>query len=174
MIIICIILMLGYSCKRKTPATIHTRTVVVTQQCTTFKEGLITTINCPDGTSSQIFDGVDGTNGVNAEQCYVEPINSGTNIICGSSIVTILDGVDGEDGADGTNSITEIIDPCGDNPGKFDEVLIRLENNQLLVYFEDAGNRFLSLLSPGNYRTTDSQKCYFTVDENYDIMDEHI
>lgn len=57
-------------------------------------------------------------------------------------------------------AITEFIDPCGDGPG-FDEVLIRTTSGQLVAYFESGGNRFLTILSPGSYATTDAQRCHF-------------
>lgn len=65
--------------------------------------------------------------------------------------------------------VISFIDPCDDKPGAFDEVLLRAENGQLVAYFEQGGNRFLSILSPGNYRTTDSQACNFTVDANNQV-----
>lgn len=66
--------------------------------------------------------------------------------------------------------VISFIDPCDDKPGAFDEVLLRAENGQLVAYFEQGGNRFLSILSPGSYRTTDSQACNFTVDSNNNVI----
>lgn len=59
--------------------------------------------------------------------------------------------------------IVRIVDPCGDYPLYFDEVLLELSNGQYLVYFEDGGNRFLTTLSPSaqHYTTTDRQRCTF-------------
>lgn len=62
-------------------------------------------------------------------------------------------------------SVVEVIDPCGDGPG-YDEVLIRLSDGNIVAYFESGSNRFLSLLQPGSYRTTDATNCNFTVDNN--------
>ena len=56
-----------------------------------------------------------------------------------------------------------IIDPCGDGPG-FDEVIIKTTKGRLIVYFEDGGKRFLTILTAGSYRTTDRQSCFFSVD----------
>lgn len=69
----------------------------------------------------------------------------------------------------GYKHIVGFIDPCEDGPG-FDEVLVQLSDGSLLAYFESGHKRFLSLLSPGNYRTTDAQGCYFSVDNNGDIV----
>ena len=62
-----------------------------------------------------------------------------------------------------SENITEIIDPCGDYPNKFDEVLLKTSSGKILVYFEDGGKRFLTELPNGNFRTTDRQACNFSV-----------
>lgn len=84
-------------------------------------------------------DGEDGTNGLNGQ-----------------------DGLD----ADQTYNIVEIIDPCGDTPNKYDEVILKLGNGTYLASFSDNANglntRF-SILLPGNYRTTDGTNCNFTL-----------
>lgn len=58
--------------------------------------------------------------------------------------------------------ISEVIDPCGDG-AYWDEVLLKLGNGQIVAYFENGGNRFLTVLSNGHYETTDAQRCRFTV-----------
>lgn len=60
-------------------------------------------------------------------------------------------------------TVTELIDPCGDNPNQFDEKLIKLSSGQIVAYFEQGGKRFLTDLVDGNYRTTDSQRCNFQI-----------
>ena len=60
-------------------------------------------------------------------------------------------------------AIKEIIDPCGDKVGKFDEILLVLNSGEIVAYFEQGGKRFLTVLSDGNYRTTDAQRCNFSV-----------
>jgi len=67
-------------------------------------------------------------------------------------------------------NITSIIDPCGDSPG-FDEVLIKTDKGNLIGYFQQGSKRFLVDLTPGNYRTTDAQKCNFTVNEDRTITE---
>ncbi len=59
-------------------------------------------------------------------------------------------------------NIVEFIDPCGDGPG-FDEVVLKTSSNKLIVYFESGSRRFLTILTPGAYITTDQQACRFTV-----------
>jgi len=99
-------------------------------------------ISCPDGSNVLVENGTDGADG--------------------------LDGINGQDGAagtpgqDGQDSIVEIIDPCGDGTG-FDEVLLVLSSGEILAYFEQGNNRFLSVIPDGNYQTTDAQRCNFSV-----------
>lgn len=63
-------------------------------------------------------------------------------------------------------SIVSVIDPCGDAPGIYDEVLLKLQNGTIIASFSDNANgkntRF-SLLVPGNYVTTDDSSCAFNV-----------
>jgi hypothetical protein len=63
----------------------------------------------------------------------------------------------------------EIVDPCGDTPNKFDEILFRLSNGVLVAYFESGSNRYLSVIPPGTYKTTDGNNCIFTVDSQLQV-----
>ena len=56
----------------------------------------------------------------------------------------------------------DFIDPCGDNPGKFDEVLVKTDAG-IAGYFEQGNQRFLTILTDGDYITTDSQQCRFSI-----------
>jgi septal ring factor EnvC (AmiA/AmiB activator) len=71
-------------------------------------------------------------------------------------------------------SIAEIYDVCGDKIGYFDEVIIKTSSGKLLAYFESSGDRFLTVLTPGNYISTDKQKCKFTVNSSGQIVNEHL
>ncbi len=105
-----------------------------------------------------------------------------------------INGVDGKDGRDGTNgqdgangkdgispvlpssSVVAVIDPCGDSPGRVDEVILRLADNSLLSLFADSSsgtNPRLGILTPGTYQTTDGSGCRFTVDSQLSIVNEH-
>ena len=64
---------------------------------------------------------------------------------------------------EGKITIEQIVDPCGDHPGHYDEVLLLLSDGSILAYFGHRSKRFLTKLSDGNYRTTDKQKCVFSV-----------
>lgn len=59
--------------------------------------------------------------------------------------------------------VAEVIDPCGDMAGHFDEVILRLHDGTYIAYFQDGGRRFLGVLSDGSYRTTDRQQCRFSI-----------
>lgn len=63
----------------------------------------------------------------------------------------------------GYDGIKEVIDPCGDYPGGFDEVILRTTSGKLLAYFESGTKRFLSVIPVGSYSTTDGSSCGFTV-----------
>jgi len=76
-----------------------------------------------------------------------------------------MDGEDGQDGEDGTDGIVELIDPCGNGPG-FDEVLFRLSSGALVAWYKNLG---LAVLTPGTYRTTDKQRCTFTVHSDLSV-----
>jgi len=60
-------------------------------------------------------------------------------------------------------SVKEVIDPCGDMPNQFDEVLLVMNDSSIIAYFEQGSKRFLTILEDGNYRTTDLQACDFSV-----------
>ena len=66
-----------------------------------------------------------------------------------------------EDAAE--QGVAEVIDPCGDYVGHFDEVILKLHDGTFIAYFQDGGRRFLGILGDGNYRTTDRQQCRFSI-----------
>lgn len=55
-------------------------------------------------------------------------------------------------------AVGSVVDGAG-----FDEVIMRTKSGKLVAYFENGGNRFLTILTVGSYRTTDQQACNFTV-----------
>jgi hypothetical protein len=67
------------------------------------------------------------------------------------------------------DTIIKMIDPCGTTPGFYNEVLLRTTGGKLVAYFESGSNRYLSILPPGNYATTDGTGCNFTVDNNLKV-----
>lgn len=140
--------------------------------CSVSATGLV---SCTDGTSYQIpipSNGIDGVDGKDGSACTITSVDNGALIACGENHVVVLNGVDGKDGQDGQDgqdapptafTVTELIDPCGDAPGKFDEVLLRLANNTLIAHYADGAKQFLSVIGPGTYMTTDGTSCVFTV-----------
>ena len=59
--------------------------------------------------------------------------------------------------------VVAIIDPCPSVNASFREVLIKTSSGKYFAYFESGSKRFLTVLSPGNYMTTDSRGCHFTI-----------
>lgn len=141
-------------------------------------------------------DGVNGLNSLIATAPSTSCATGGISVLSGldSDRNNVLDiaevtasaevcngtaGINGQNGADGQNAPptpftpTELVDPCGDTPGKTDEVLLRLANGQLLVSFSDnaAGlNTRFAVLSPGTYMTTDGTLCLFTVQNDGTVV----
>lgn len=115
--------------------------------------------------STEVCNGQNGINGVN-----------GTNGSNGTN------GVNGTNGTNGTNAAptaftpVSIVDPCGDTPGIYDEIFIRLQNGMLIASFSDNANgqntRF-SIITAGSYITTDGSACYFSVDGSGNLYNEH-
>lgn len=123
--------------------------------------------------------GVNGTNGLDGEGCSVLPILAGLAapyggalLTCGGTQVVLLNGEPGPQGEPGPVSpyqLSEIIDPCGDAAGIYDEVILKMASGRLLASFSDnanGNNTRLSELVPGSYITTDGSNCYFTVASN--------
>ena len=69
-----------------------------------------------------------------------------------------------------SQGIAEVIDPCGDEPGEFDEVIIKLADGSFIAYFQQGSKRFLTSLGEGNFITTDSQRCRFII-ANGELVD---
>lgn len=59
--------------------------------------------------------------------------------------------------------VTKMIDVCGDDPGHYDEIVLKTNTGKYIAYFEDGGKRFLTEIPFGNYSSTDRQVCSFTI-----------
>lgn len=116
--------------------------------------------------------GNDGINGVDGAQG--SPGEQGIQGEQGIKGETGLQGEAGQNGTNGSNGlnadttyqVTEIIDPCGDDPYKYDEVILKLGNGKYLASFSDNAsglNTRFGLLPAGTYRTTDGTNCTFTL-----------
>jgi hypothetical protein len=70
--------------------------------------------------------------------------------------------------------VISIIDFCGDCPGKLDEVGLRLKTGQIVAYFQGHDEqRYLAVLSPGSYQTTDGTNCKFQIDTLNQVINQH-
>lgn len=90
-----------------------------------------------------------------------------TSVVCSGS--------NGSNGSPTPFTPTAIINPCGNAPGIYDEIFLKLANGMLIASFSDNANgkntRF-SVLYAGSYYTTDGDNCSFKVDANGNIYDE--
>lgn len=106
--------------------------------------------------------------------CSIAAASNGAIITCGTNSVLILNGLDGADGEDGEDApptaytITELIDPCGDESG-FDEILLRLASGILIAHYSHGNKQFLVSIGPGNYVTTDGHSCSFSVSNDLQV-----
>jgi hypothetical protein len=106
------------------------------------------------------------SSGVVVESGLDENKNNFLEVTEVSSLAFVCDGEQGTAGPTSPNSINEVIDPCGDAPGIFDEVLLRLESGVILASFSDNSsglNTRFSVLEEGSYMTTDNSGCSFKV-----------
>jgi hypothetical protein len=129
------------------------------EQVTCIKEG--NTITCDDITIVA-KDGRTGSRGEAGPQGQ-----QGDTGIAGEP------GPQGDMGPAGADAILEIIDPCGpivDAPDYANEIIIRLVSGELLVYFEHGNKRYLSIIGPGTYITTDVQQCRFVVTDDMEVV----
>lgn len=114
-----------------------------------------------------------GPAGADGSDCTVTAVIGGQMISCtDGTFGVILNGTNGIDAPPTPYTVTEMIDPCGDQSA-FDEILMRLANDQLVAHFSSGSLQFLTVLPPGNYVTTDGTHCYFTVNPDMSITGEH-
>lgn len=130
---------------------------------------IIIMFGCSNETSRVIIEKPE--NGKDGTSCSVTQTTNGALINCADgSSVFVENGRDGEkgdtgdQGAPGQNAqgqtITEVIDPCGDTGG-FDELLLRLSSGELVAWLKDVG--LVGLNDDQKYVTTDTQQCHFDV-----------
>lgn len=113
-----------------------------------------------------------GAQGEPGTSCSVAQIEQGALITCSDGTGAFVShGVDGKDAELSGFTIVTSLDPCGDNPGEFDEILLVTSDGDYVAFFEAGGKRFLTVLECGTtYQTTDKQACLFDIDSecNYE------
>lgn len=140
------------------------------------------------GSDGESLEGPQGPAGTSGTSCTVTGAVNGALIQCGDNSILVLngingtDGTNGQDGSDGQDApptsytVVGLVDPCGDAPGIYDEVFLRLQNGMLIASFSDNSNgkntRF-SVLTPGSYSTTDGSNCYFSINNSLQLENEH-
>lgn len=126
----------------------------------------------PQGAQGE--SGATGPQGAPGVGCSVSQAVGGALITCGATSVVVLDGAAGTNGTDGQDApptpytVTEMLDPCGDESG-YDEILLRLANGALIAHYASGSQQFLTSIGPGNYVTTDGHSCYFTVNSDMSV-----
>lgn len=145
------------------------------------------------------LNGSNGQSGLNSVIALTDApscVNGGTTILSGldlnsngvldasevsvsSQVCNGTDGLNGSNGQDASPSPftpVSIVNPCGDAPGIYDEVFLKLQNGTLIASFSDNANgqntRF-SVLTAGSYQTTDGDNCVFTLDSSGNITSEN-
>lgn len=131
-------------------------------------------------------NGIDGTNGVDGLNSLIAIAPAvacawgGHTILAGldsdrsgvldptevTSSAEICNGADGADASVTAYTIVDVINPCGDAPSVYDEVLLKLANGSFLASFSDnasGSNTRFSIIPAGSYVTTDSTSCHFTI-----------
>jgi len=110
-----------------------------------------------------------GPAGMDGASCTVAQLINGAIISCtDGTTALIVNGADGEDAPPSAYTVTELVDPCGDQPG-FDEVLFRLYNGTLIAHYSHGSRQFLTVVGPGNYQTTDGHSCNFNVSNSLEV-----
>lgn len=155
-------------------------TPIASQPCTT--ESILNgiRITCPDGTSSIVSNGINGTNGLDGSQGDTGP--QGTPGINGTDGTNGTNGVDGTNGIDGTNGTNGVQGPqgipglngqdgstittvklCANDMSSFPEYGVKIGSYLYAVYWDIHKGAFLALLTPGNYISTNGTACTFTL-----------
>lgn len=120
--------------------------------------------------------GPKGDSGSDGKSCTVTQVANGALISCPDGTSTaILNGTPGADGQPApatAYTVTELVDPCGPQ-GAYDEVLLKLANGQILAHFASGAKQFLTIVPPGNYTSTDSTNCFFTITPTGEVTNEH-
>lgn len=63
--------------------------------------------------------------------------------------------------------VVQIINPCPSEKATYEEVILKLQNNKYIAFFDNGGERFLTKLEKDVvYQTTDSRECKFMILEN--------
>lgn len=97
------------------------------------------------------------------------------NSLSANEVVVSSDVCNGLNAAPTAFTPTGLVNPCGDAPGIYDEVFIKLQNGTLIASFSDNAsgqNTRFSVLVAGTYRTTDGDNCVFTTDSSGNITYE--
>lgn len=117
-----------------------------------------------------------GPQGESGYSCSVQSAIGGALITCTDGTQAVIlngqNGADGQDAPPTAYTVDHVVDPCG-HQVSYDEVLLVMSNGQILAHFASGSNQFLTLIPPGNYITTDGSGCYFTVESDMTVDNQH-
>lgn len=112
----------------------------------------------------------------NGGYTFLSGLDSNRNSVLDAGEVTssaeVCNGLNGNDGADAPATAftpVALLNPCGDAPGVYDEVFLKLSNGTVLASFSDNANGYntrFTVLVPGTYITTDGDNCTFSIDSS--------
>lgn len=86
------------------------------------------------------------------------------NILNNDEIQNITYLCDGQDQPELNIEIEEIIYPCGFKVKEENEILLKLNNNDIISYFENGSKRYLTILEENKwYQTSDKKQCKFKI-----------
>lgn len=81
-------------------------------------------------------------------------------------------GIPGPSGPAGQSGFVGVLDPCGDEAGYPDEVLLKFENGVIIAIFTEHGQNYLRQFtcdSEGYFVTVDHQGCVFHLNEDCEV-----
>jgi hypothetical protein len=102
-----------------------------------------------------------------------------TNTAAHNSMLALINSLQGQVNTNVTqlvtlqsqNTVVAYLDPCGDKPNTYDEIILKTSQGEFIAYFESGNQRFLTKLEKNvNYQTTDSQGCVFKIDTNGNLV----
>ena len=160
--------LIAAGCSHKSNSNVNAQTAG--PSCTVTQTADGATIECPDGTTAVINNGQSGLNGNDGSSCSVYSVDQGAVIQCTDGTTALVkNGEDGQDAPSSIYSIVDVIDPCGTQT-RFDEVILRFADGELLAHYSDGDKQHFSFVGPGQYVTTDGTNCHFQVTEDGDVV----
>lgn len=81
-------------------------------------------------------------------------------------------GIPGPSGPAGQSGLVGVLDPCGDDAGHPDEILLKFEGGVIIALFTEGGQNYLRQFTCGTegyFVTVDHQHCVFRLNEDCEV-----